>query len=112
MKLDCDTQSRYTPDPGTVPEGEDVFCGVCGDKMDEKRGCNGPRGFAMAMSGSKSPYDSWTCPNREEPWHQQVVALRNAMRETPSAKIALIMAEEVGEILSVREQTKDVVCLF
>lgn len=112
MKLEGKTQSRYTPDPGEVPEGEEVLCGVCGDVMDESRGHYGPRGFAQAMGGGKSPYDEWICPNRPEKWHQQVVAIRMAMNDTPSAKVALIMAEEVGEILSSRQETKDVRCPF
>jgi len=108
MKLESKTQSRYTPDPGEVPEGEAVFCGVCGDQMDERRGCNGPRGFAQAMCGGKSPYDDFSCPHRKEQWHQQVVALRDEAGKTASAKIATALLAEADEIASTRIATKEV----
>ena len=59
-KLLGDTQGRYTPDAGEVDEP--VNCGVCGELMKCEKGCYGARGFAMAMSGSKSHYDDFICP--------------------------------------------------
>lgn len=100
-----DTQDIFTPDPGEV-EGP-VNCGVCGTEMECKRNCHGPRGWAMAMSGSKSYYDCFSCPHRGELWHKQVVKLRSAVRDTPSRKLADLFLEEVNEILDTRQATKE-----
>lgn len=108
MRLESNRQFRYTPDCGEVPEGEDVFCGVCGDKMNEKRNCYGPRSWVMSMSGSKDHYDSFTCPNSQAMWHRQVVALRDDIARTSSAKIATLLEAEVDEILAARQETKSV----
>jgi hypothetical protein len=107
-QLECDTQCRYTPDPGEVPVGETVHCGVCGDAMVEKRDCYGPRGFAQAIGGGKSKYDCFNCPNAEEMWHRQVVVLRNKADQSPSAKLANMMRDEANEILTDRVHTKEV----
>lgn len=106
MKLEDNTQFRYTPDPGEVPQGESVFCGVCGDKMTEKRDVMGARGYAQAMAGGKSAHDSFRCPNYSEDWHKQVVALREAAKETPSVRLGEIMLAEVDLIIGRREATK------
>ena len=105
MKLG-DTQYRYTPDIGIVPEGEEARCGVCGDLMNERRNCLGARGFAQAMAGSKSNYDEFLCPNHLEKWHEQVVALRQEIKKTPSRTLAILMEQEVKDILENREPTK------
>lgn len=100
------TDGYYTPDCGEVPKGEKVCCGVCNDKMKVKRNCYGPRGFASAMAGSKHHYDSFTCPNYKEKWHEQVVKLRREARSTSSAKLAQMFLEEVDDILKNRKPTK------
>ena len=103
-QLESNTQDRSTPDPGKV-EGP-LFCGVCGEEMDVKRNVNGPRGSVQAMSGGKSPHDVFTCPHREEQWHEQVVALRKEAKKTPSAKLEKLLLEEAEEILQSKECTK------
>lgn len=101
-----ETQFSYTPDPGTV-EGP-VQCGVCGTEMEVKRDCYGPRGFAMAMSGSKSGYDSFQCPLQKEDWHRQVVKILETAHETPSSVLENMLRQEVKEILESRIATKKV----
>lgn len=101
-----DTQERYTPDCGTV-EGP-VYCGVCHAKMSEERDHIGPRGFVQAMAQSTSVYDVFQCPNTGLDWHDQVIALRNAAKDTPSTKIETLLREEAFEILSNRQATKKV----
>lgn len=108
IQLEHNTQSAYTPDIGEVPEGSQVLCGVCSSVMDETRNCNGPRGWAMAMTGGKSPHDSFFCPHREEQWHRQVVALRQEAKNSVSGKIAAMLEAEAEEIMSTREATKEV----
>lgn len=106
MKLNCETQDRYTPDVNEVPPGEVVNCGVCGDAMNERRNVLGPRGYASALAGSKSLHDEFECPNRESDWHVQIVKLRRKIEETPSSKIADLLKTEVLEILDNRKATK------
>ena len=107
MKLKSDIQDRYTPDPGEHPPEEDILCGVCGDKMDCKRDCYGPRGFVMAISGSKSAYDQYECPNREETWHKQVISLRKEKRKTASTAIEMLLDAEIETVLELRQHTKE-----
>lgn len=98
-------QDYFTPDAGII-KGP-VHCGVCGDKMEEKRNVYGPRGFAMAMSGSKELHDTFWCPNRNSVWHIQVVKLRKMARECPSAKLAKMLLEEANDVVTSRAATKE-----
>ncbi len=106
MRLKSNTQYSYTPDPGTIEEP--VECGVCGEKMKCRRNVNGPRGFAMAMSGSKQLHDSFDCPHREQDWHKQAVALREEARATASAIFQTALEKEADEIVSTRKSTKTI----
>jgi hypothetical protein len=106
FRLDCDTQYRYTPDPGTV-KGP-VCCGVCGTQMLEERGLEGARSWTQAMCRGKSKYDSFTCPVHKEDWHRQVIALRREARDTSSKLLEQMLLEEADEVLRTRSATKDV----
>lgn len=108
MKLESDTQERYTPDPGTYPSEEPILCGVCGDRMELNGNCHGPRGYAQAMSGSKSYYDSYNCPNQTEDWHMQVLALRGERRRTASTLVESLLEKEISMVLETREATKKI----
>lgn len=108
MKLKSDTQERYTPDAGTLPQDEPVFCGVCGDQMEAKFDCFGPRGYVQAMSGSKSHYDAYNCPNRDEPWHRQVIAMRKEKRKTASTLVESLLDKEIDLVLESRKETKEI----
>lgn len=106
MKLTSDTQCHYTPESGKVPSGEEVFCGVCGDKMGERRNVDGPTGYAESMSGSSHLHDAFVCPYSDEDWHKQAVALRSQANQTPSLKFAEMFREEADQIISSRKATK------
>lgn len=101
-----DTQYRYTPDPGTHSDDEDILCGVCETKTTCRRNVNGPRGFVMAMSGSKSLHDVYECPHRKEDWHLQVVALRREAAQTSSLLIENMLLKEAEQVLETRKATK------
>jgi hypothetical protein len=73
---------------------------------------SGPRGFAQAMAKSVSTYDRHTCPNIEENWHVQVIKLKRAIDDTPSAELANIMKSEIKAILKKRKATKIVSRFF
>lgn len=100
-----DTQSVFTPDAGRV-KGP-VRCGVCGQKMEEHLDCYGPISSVESMAGSKHHHDLFVCPNREEKWHRQVVALRKEKKETASVVISLILEQEIKVVLDAQESTKD-----
>lgn len=102
VKLDP-TQSYFSPDPGLV-EGP-VHCGLCQTEMEVTRNVNGPRGFAMAMAGSKSLHDVFCCPLRDELWHKQATKLREAARSSFSAKLAAIYTEEAEQVIAERKPT-------
>jgi hypothetical protein len=105
MKLESKTQWIYTPDPGVVPENEDVNCGVCGSVMKIERRCSGPRSMAGAMAGLDSIYDHFYCPHYKEGWHRQAVCLRIDAAESNSQKIADILEQEAEEVLESRMHT-------
>jgi len=106
MKLTSDTQCHYTPKPGKVPSGEEVFCGVCGGKMGERRNVDGPTGYAESMSGSSHLHDAFSCPCSGEDWHKQAAALRRKAHQIPSLKLAEMFREEANEIINLRKATK------
>lgn len=108
MQLQDKRQFRYTPNPGVVPEGEYVCCGVCATKMTEKRGCCGPRSFVMSISKQSEHYDSFVCPHSEDDWHRQIVALRGEVESTASDKLATMLELEIAEILYTKTATKKV----
>lgn len=86
----------YTPDCGTKDE---MFCKVCNTKMLVERDKCDTRSFVQAMSGSKSSFDWFYCPNYDNDWHRQIIALMQEMRETASKKIKAILQEEINEII-------------
>jgi hypothetical protein len=106
MRLECDIQDRYTPDQGTHHKDEVIQCGVCGENMIAKFSVFGARGFAQAIGGGGSYHDSYHCPNREKPWHKQVVALREEARKTSSRKLTEMLREEADEVLATKTPTK------
>lgn len=100
-----DTQSVFTPDAGTV-KGP-VRCGVCRQKMEEHLDCYGPTSSVESMAGSKRHHDLFVCPNREEKWHRQVVALRMEKSNTASAVLSELLEQEIKAVLDTEEVTKD-----
>lgn len=101
-----DTQDRYTPDPGTLDKNVIVLCGVCNEAMNAKFGIRMARGFAQAMAGGSSECDCYLCPNREEDWHKQAIALREEARKTPSAHLEKIFRDEADKVIETKECTK------
>ena len=120
VELQCSTQYRYTPDPGTIPEGTDVLCGVCKCRMICRRNVPispwsvivNPRGFVQAMGKGKSLHDVYECPQKETDWHEQVLALRKAAEDTPSAKQERDFLEEADAVLANETATKEVRSIF
>jgi hypothetical protein len=87
---------RRTPDCGTFKK---VYCCICGSECGVERSCLGPRGFAQAMSGGKSPYDLFLCPNNEFDWHDRAEELINEAAGQKSRRLREIVREEAEEFL-------------
>lgn len=104
-QLKSHNEGIYTPD--THVKYEELFCDICGDKMEVERKRMGATSLVEAMSGCVHEYDHFKCPNLKEKWHIQVIAIRRKMKETPSKAIEDIMAREVEDILKTRKSTKE-----
>jgi hypothetical protein len=102
-----DRQTRYTPDPGVVPAGTEVYCGLCKTKCDEHRDLNGPRGFVQAMARGKSPHDAFYCPHTDANWHQQAEKLLDLAHSTPSKHLEEIYLKEAAEIVENKQASKE-----
>lgn len=87
---------RRTPDPGTYKE---IYCCICGTKCTVERDRLGARGFAQAMSGGKSPYDLFLCPNNGAEWHERVEVLMGEAVEFASDKLSEVVRQEAEELL-------------
>ena len=99
------TQCVFTPNAGKVEDPVD--CGVCGRRMDVKRNVYGPTNSVEGMSGGGHNHDLFQCPDRDEKWHQQVVALRREQKKTASFSIAEILEKEINLVLERKQPTKE-----
>jgi rubredoxin len=106
-------QSVYTPDPGKVPEGEQVVCGVCGAVCNEHRGVMGPRSYAASVGGKRfhELHDTFMCPNYECPplsshWHGVAEKLMWSARNEKSPTLAAIYAQDAERIVKERRLIK------
>lgn len=80
-----------------------IVCKVCGVMCDVKRNVNGPTGFAEAMGKGSHWHDQFTCPNREEPWHQQALEVLMEMEKNPSPSLKKIMGKDLKDIIKKKE---------
>ncbi len=105
IRLTSNVQYRYTPDLGEVKPGVPVYCGVCQDLMNENRNVDGPRSYVESLCRSGKIYDEFLCPNHEEGWHKQVVALRNKLSFEICLAHRQVILQEIGNILIWRKPT-------
>ena len=113
-------QAVYTPDSGTHAHDEDVLCGCCESPMEVKFDCFGARGSVNTMhihqlerdkrqeeaDKLKSHYDYYSCPFKEEDWHEQATNLFQEAKKTASAKLADALIIEVVDIIATKHCTK------
>lgn len=83
--------------PGTVTER---FCQVCGTECLVERNKVGPTGWAAAMAKAETVHDFFYCPHKNQPWHDQAVALVQAIENTPSRRIASIIQLDLIDLLT------------
>ena len=97
------SEGYFTSEPG---EYDEMFCDLCGTKMDVRRDAYGSRSWAGAMAGIKHLHDAFTCPYYNERWHEQADEIKFAAWGHPSKKISDIMLSEVKEIIQNKTPTK------
>ena len=83
--------------PGTVDRR---ICQVCGTVCLVRRNQIGPTSWAGAMANAETAHDYFFCPHSKEPWHEQAVALLQAIENTPSKRIAALMQEDLVDLLT------------
>jgi len=98
---------HFTPEPGKEKE---MFCRVCKEKMDVKRGCMGATGWveAMSVAHGKSKghaHDTFSCPFAQEDWHNQVRVLLERIQKETSRTIAKLLKKEAKQVLKTRKTT-------
>lgn len=85
----------YTP-PDTV---ETMYCKVCGTQCKAERSLTNPTGFAEAMAHRGHWHDEFTCPYRNQRWHEQALELVLEMERTPSNRLAHLIRLDLQDIL-------------
>ena len=83
--------------PGTVTER---FCQVCNTKCLSEHNKIGPTGWVAAMAKSETAHDFFYCPHINQPWHQQALALVQAIEDSPSKRIASLMELDLIDLLT------------
>ena len=106
MKKLGPAQTQYTPEAGTHPKTERVFCGVCNAPMNAEYDVEGPTNYVEAMAQKSHRHDSYECPHLKKDWHIQVVALRKEAKATASARLDFMLNEEALQILRTKKVTK------
>ena len=88
----------FTPNPGEWDHLV-VCCKACDTLMDVRKNCTGPTSSIMAMSGSVTQYDHYTCPHSGESWHNEVIDLLEEMRDFKSKTLRNVVLLEIKDIL-------------
>ncbi len=83
----------FTPDPG---EWEFKRCKACGMECDVERNHIGQR---TRWGSNDSVFDIFSCPNADVSWHTEVIKILQAIKDTPSKRIAAIMKKDVDDLL-------------
>jgi len=81
--------------PGMVDKRS---CQVCGAECYVKRDQIGPTSWASAVTKADVPHDHFYCPHSGQPWHEQALALIQAIESTPSKRVAALMQQDLVEL--------------
>ena len=87
----------FVADPGTEAT---VLCRVCKSECEVTRDAYGPTSLASAMAKKHSAHDIFACSHVGEPWHEQALRLITAIEESPSARVAELMQQDLDELLA------------
>ncbi len=72
---------------------------VCGQRMYVNRGRYGPTCYAEAMARKGHTHDRFTCPDGEERWHAEALALKKEADETVSTRVRALIEEDLAELI-------------
>lgn len=93
------TEPYRSASPSTVHE---ATCEICGCACEIIRNVSGPTSWIGAMNRTATLHDRIRCPHTGKDWHLQALALREAIRATPSPRIAALMQQDLDEVLASR----------
>jgi hypothetical protein len=82
--------------PGEVSER---ICRICGEQCIVKHDQSGPTSWGGAMAHKSTVHDYFYCSHTQEDWHNQVLALVEAIENTPSKRLAGLMKLDLEDIL-------------
>lgn len=94
------TEPYRSAAPSTVHE---ATCEICGDTCEIIRNVSGPTSWIGAMNRTATLHDRIRCPHTGQDWHLQALALQEAIRATPSPRIAALMQQDLDEVLASRQ---------
>ena len=98
----ADSQKRFLRAPGTV---RSLRCAICGAVCDAERSVQVTLDWGPGMAKQTGIYDVFTCPARDEAWHEQAIELKNAIAETPNPRLAAMMQQNLDALLKQRESS-------
>jgi len=88
--------------PGTV--GGPIGCRTCGDAMDVERNVLGPTSYVEALHKREKKHDHFTCPNWQEDWHEQAIALKQEIENTVSHSLTKLLCADFILVLTTRKK--------
>jgi hypothetical protein len=86
----------FIMDPGVETEKS---CRVCSTVCEPRRNVYGPTNVASAIATDFRFHDIFVCPHAGQPWHDRALRLVAAIDDTPSKRIAALMALDLDDIL-------------
>lgn len=86
----------FTPDLDTVKE---TYCDTCNVICNVTRNYEGYRGRMSAMTGIKSRFDLFTCPNRGQEWHEKAYRLICERNQTVSPRLKSIIRDDIDDLV-------------
>lgn len=75
-------------------------CHVCGATCSVERNRVGPVSLAGAMAQTETVHDYFHCPHSGTDWHEQCLALVQAIEAMPSKRVAALMQQDLTDLLA------------
>ncbi len=86
----------FITDPNAATE---MTCKICHTNCDVIRGTYGPTSFGGAMVKHSRLHDYFKCPNCEEEWHKQALALYLDIEKCNSPSLREIMQNDLSNMI-------------
>ena len=75
-------------------------CQVCGIECEVERNQVGPTSWSGAVGKAETPHDYFYCPYSGQDWHNQALALVQAIENMPSKRVATLMQQDLADLLA------------